>query len=358
MKKSIALVLALVVLFALTACTQTAPEQDNILYGKYVCYQVSINGETLAPEGEWLMLAPGGKGRLNISAETDFSWELEGTRLTINALGGPYDATVKDDEIVLDWGGTLLYFAPPGKETPATVSSEHIPYTEPAETDAPTEPEIDYSSAYVTDAAADAFTFDGTDLEYHVPKIVFDAEGIDYLNEMMYEQIYEDVYRKNVVDAIDEYGMPGVAFIVYQWGISENFLSIVVTITPYASEGAEFSVYNVDLSSGQLASQSEVLTHFGYTVESFSDKARAVMGSVVMNQYASLLDEPSMQAEFDDLLLRTTSEEYVSDATPFVGSDGNLWMIAPIASIAGADRYLQVIPFTTYPISDAFLDGA
>ena len=29
-----------------------------------------------------------------------------------------------------------------------------------------------------------------------------------------------------------------------------------------------------------------------------------------------------------------------------------------IASIAGADRYLQVIPFTTYPISDAFLDGA
>lgn len=359
MKKIIALVLALVLLFALTACTQTVPTQ-SILYGKYLCYQASIGGEIIDADGEWIRLEPGGKGRLGISLEVDMEWELDGNNLTIEALGGPYHGTLRGDEIVLDWGGTLLFFAPLGRIEPATEESQLIPYTEPTETDAPTEtePEPDYSAAYVTDAVTKTFTFEEMDMEYHVPEIVFDGEGIDYLNEMLYQQIFEDVYVAQVEDALDEYGMPGVAFIVYQWGRSDNFLSIVVTITPYASEGAEFSIYNVDLSTGQLASQTEVLSHFGYTAESFSDRARAVMGSVVMDQYASILDDPALQPEFDDLILRTTSEEYVSEAHPFVSADGKLWMAAPIASIAGADRYLQVIPFEDYQISDAFLDGA
>lgn len=360
MKKIIALVLAGMLLFSLTACTQKASEQ-SILYGKYLCYRASIGGEDIAVDDEWILLQPGGKGRLGISLETDMEWELDGNHLTIRALGGPYQATLKNDEIVLDWGGTMLFFAPLGKIEPsgtATEESQLIPYTEPTETDAPTETEPDYSAAYVTDTVTKSFIFEEMEMEYHVPEIVFDGEGIDYLNEMMYEQLFEDVYVKNVEEALNEYGMPGVAFMVYQWGRSDNFLSIAVTVTPYASEGAEFSIYNVDLSTGELASQAELLSHFGYTVESFSDRARAVMGSVVLDQYASIMDDPSLQEVFDDLMLRSTSEEYVNDARPFVGADGKLWMVAPIASIAGADRYLQVIPFEDYQISDAFLDGA
>ena len=233
--------------------------------------------------------------------------------------------------------------------------SESIPYTEPTETDAPTEPEPDYSAAYVTDAAAETFEFDGMTLEYHVPEIVFDGEGIDYLNEMLYQQLYEDVYKKDVVDAMNEYGMPGVAYIVYHWGISDAFLSIVAVITPYASEGAEFTIYNVDLRTGQLASQTELLNYFGYTVEAFNERAKDVMGTVLLDQYESFLEDPSMKLELDDLLRRTTSEEYVNDACPFVGADGTLWMIAPIASIAGADRYMQLINFADYPISEDYL---
>lgn len=244
----------------------------------------------------------------------------------------------------------------PVQTVPATEKTEQIPYTEPTETEAPTEPEPDYSAAFVTDAVTESFEFDGMNLEYHIPEIVFDREGIDYLNEMLYQQLYEDVYKENVVDAMNDYGMPGVAYIVYHWGISDNFLSIVVIVTPYASEGAEFTVYNVDLSTGQLASQAEVLTYFGYTVEAFNERAKDVMGSVLIDQYASLLEDPSMKLEMDDLMRRTISEEYVNDACPFVGVDGMLWMIAPIASMAGADRYMQLINFADYPISEAYLN--
>lgn len=360
MKKLFAAVLALAILCSLTACGKQVPEQ-SILYGKYLCYQCAIGGETFDADGEWIMLAPGGKGRLGISQEVDMNWELDGVNLTVNALGGPYRGTLKNDEIVLDWGGTMMYFAPLGRIEPSTEESRLIPYTEPTETDAPTEQptEPDYAAANVIDAETKMFTFEDMELEYHVPKIVYDGEGIDYLNRMMYEQLFEDVYVKNVEESLDEYGMPGIAYMTYLWGRSDYYLSIVVTITYYASSGAEFAIYNVDLRTGELASQTEVLSHFGYTVDDFEKKARDVMGSVLFDNYASFIEEmqsdPTMQEMFDDLVTRTTSDEYVSDARPFVGADGKLWMVAPIASIAGADRYDQVIEFASYPISDAYL---
>lgn len=363
MKKILSFILALTLLLSLTACKKAAPAQ-SIPTGKYVCYQIVVDGAVGDAGGEWLRLDPDGKGRISISAEADIKWELDGKNLIIQALGGPYHATIKGDELVLDWGGTMLFFAPEGKLVFSTESTQQIPHTEPTETEAPTESEAptgpDYSAASVVDAATAALTYDGLEMEYHVPMIVFEGEGIDYLNAMIYAELYDGIYTEDVTKAINEYGMPGVCYITYIWGISDEYLSIVVTITPYATEGAEFHVYNVDLSTGEFASQVELLSHFGYTVDSFNEKAKDVMGSVLFDNYASFIEEmqsdPMMIAEFDDLVSRTTSDEYVSDACAFVGADGKLWMVAPIASVAGADCYNQVIEFESYPISDAYLN--
>ncbi|MBQ3356163.1 MAG: hypothetical protein IJG45_03515 [Oscillospiraceae bacterium] len=369
MKKFIALVLALALLCSLTACVQNVPAQ-SIPYGKYLCYSAFSGAERRDGNGEWLRLQPGGKGELCITEEVAIEWELSGEQeITVTAPDGQYKGMVypHEEQLMLAKDDKMFFFSMNGKSNYETVhvteESLLIPYTEPTETDAPTETEAPTEgnyAAYVTDAFTERFEFDGMELEYHVPEIVFDGEGIDYLNEMIYGQLYEDVYQKNVEDAINEYGMPGYAYMTYIWGISEAYLSIVVTITYYASSGAEFEIYNVDLSTGQLASQTEVLAHFGYTVDAFNEKSRDVMGSVLFDQYATFLEEmeadPSLKPMFDDLVTRTTSDEYVSDATPFVGTDGKLWMVAPIASIAGADRYAQVIEFESYPISEAYLN--
>lgn len=368
MKKIATVVFTLVILFSLTACGGQTPPKD-LQYGKYICYLIDKNGEKRDGGGEWLRLEPNGKGSLCITKEVEIEWELTDAQgVTVKTPDRVYKGMLYpyENEIMLSENDTLMFFSMNGRNNHATElpteASERIPYTEPTETDAPTETEapteVNYAAANVIDAETKMFTFEETELEYHVPKIVYDGEGIDYLNEMMYEQLFEDVYVKNVEEALDNYGMPGIAYMTYLWGRSDNYLSIVVTITYYASSGAEFEIYNVDLRTGQLASQSEVLTHFGYTVDSFSEKARDVMGSVLFDQYASFLEEvkadPSLKPEFDDLVTRTTSAEYVSEATPFVGADGKLWMVAPIASIAGADRYEQVIEFANYPISDAY----
>lgn len=161
----------------------------------------------------------------------------------------------------------MLFFVPEGKLVFSTESTQQIPHTEPTESEAPTGP--DYSAASVVDAATAALTYDGLEMEYHVPMIVFEGEGIDYLSAMIYAELYDGIYTEDVMKAINENGMPGVCYITYLWGVSD---------------------------------------------------------------------------------------EYVSDACAFVGVDGKLWMVAPIASVAGADCYNQVIEFENYPISDAYLN--
>lgn len=359
MKRIVAVALIFAVLFSLTACSSGTTKQ-SILYGKYLCYQVFYGDYPDAPDGEWIRLDPGGKGRLGISLEVDMEWELDGDNLTVKALGGPYHGTLKDNIIMLDWGGTMMYFAPQGAIAPSSEETEPLPYTEPTElpTEQPTE--TDYSDAYVIDGASDTIVFDDSEMEFHVPMIVFDAEGIDYLNDMIYEQLYEHVYEEAVVNSIEQYSMPGICAMTYQWGSAGKYLSIVVSIVPYASSGTEFRIYNVDLSTCELASELEILEYFGYSTNSFCDRARDVMGSVLVDGYADFMEsaksDPTMKEQFDDLVIRTTSEDYVSNASPFIGEDGGLWMVAPIASVAGADYYDRIIDFENYPISDSFLN--
>lgn len=358
MKRLIAVALLLAVLFSMTACGEKT--KQSILYGKYLCYQVFYDEYPGEPDGEWIRLDPGGKGRLGISLEVDMEWELDGASLTVNALGGPYTGMLKDNTIMLDWGGTTMCFAPQGAIALSTEETEPLPYTEPTEqpTEQPTEP--DYSDAYVIDSVSETITFDDSEMEFHVPMIVFDTEGIDYLNDMIYEQLYEGVYEENVVESIEEYSIPGICGMSYQWGSTGKYLSIVVSIVPYASAGTQFEIYNVDLSTGELASESEVLEYLGYTANSFYDRAKDVMGSVLADGYADFMEgaksDPEMKAQFDDLMIRTTSEDYVWRARPFVGEDGGLWMVAPIASIAGADCYEQIIDFEGYTISENYLN--
>ncbi|MBO2528068.1 MAG: hypothetical protein CW335_07885, partial [Clostridiales bacterium] len=260
MKRIVAVALIFAVLFSLTACSSGTTRQ-SILYGKYLCYQVFYGDYPDAPDGEWIRLDPGGKGRLGISLEVDMEWELDGDNLTVKALGGPYHGTLKDNIIMLDWGGTMMYFAPQGAIAPSSEETEPLPYTEPTElpTEQPTE--TDYSDAYVIDGASDTIVFDDSEMEFHVPMIVFDAEGIDYLNDMIYEQLYEHVYEEAVVNSIEQYSMPGICTMTYQWGSTGKYLSIVVSIVPYASAGTQFEIYNVDLSTCELASESEVLEY-------------------------------------------------------------------------------------------------
>lgn len=375
MKRVAALILALALLCALTACGKAVPPK-GLLYGKYVCYMIRDGGEERGGNGEWLRLEPNGKGRLCMAEEVEIAWECTGMQeITVTAPDRQYKGMLypQENEIMLPGGdGEMLFFSLNGRNDQATElpteSSELIPYTEPTETDAPTERPVEpyHSAAEVVDAETERLTFDGTEMEFRIPMIALKGEQpdelmqmiVDYINRELYNTFYVGVYQEQVLDAIDQYGIPAFCSVDYVWGVSGRYLSIVVTSTYYASSGADFTVYNYDMATGEAAASIEVMLHFGYTLDSFREKARDVMGSALFDQYASLLEEaqndPEMKVEFDDLVTRTTSDEYVAEARPFVGEDGKLWMVAPIASFAGADRYDQIIPLEDYPISEVY----
>lgn len=238
-------------------------------------------------------------------------------------------------------------------ETTAGQQEASAEATDPEETEPDTT--VGEIHAFAETAVYETLDFQGETYTYRIPKIVCDTPGIEAINSEIYDLYYSEIYLTDVQGALEEYGMPGLCSIDYTWGVKGDYLSVVVCILPYASSGANFGVYNVNLREGRRATDEELTAAFGFGTEAFYARAKDVMGSYYFdNLYPNTPED--MMWDFDAALARTIEESNVREAMPYVGEDGNLWMIAEIGSFAGADYYPEAVPFETYQVSDAYLN--
>lgn len=237
--------------------------------------------------------------------------------------------------------------------TETTETTQTIPETQVTEN--ATEEELEEISAYVTEAVHETLPMDDSTFTFVIPMIVCDSDGIAEINNEIYELYYNKVYTENVVEAVNEYGLPGLCEINYMWGKCGDYLSLVVYFSPYASSGTEFDVWNIDLREGKRVEDEKIVEIFDYDMDSFYVRAGDVMGSYCFDTTYSFVPE-EMLNEFYRALTNTIVIYNVHKAQPYIGEDGMLWMIAQIGSIAGADYYAQPIPFETYPVSQEYLD--
>lgn len=217
------------------------------------------------------------------------------------------------------------------------------------------EPVYEEISAYVTEAVHETLPMEDATFSFVIPMIVCDSEGIAEINNEIYERYYNKIYTENVVDAMDEYGFPGLCEINYMWGKCGDYLSLVVYLSPYASSGTEYDVWNIDLREGKRVEGEKIVEIFDYDMDSFYVHAGDVMGSYFFDTTYSYLPEEMMD-EFYRVLMNTISENNVHEAVPFIGEDGLLWAVANIGSLAGADYYSIPIPVESYPVSQEYLD--
>ena len=242
---------------------------------------------------------------------------------------------------------------PESKETTQAQTESTAFETEIFETE--TEPEVSEISAYVEDAFSDTLNFEGNAFSYHIPKIVCQTEEIEEINKEIYDLFYNEIYTSEVLGTLDEYGMPGLCEINYMWGKCGDYLSLVIYMSPYASSGTDYSVWNIDLREAEQVSDEKIVEIFDYDMDSFYLHATDVMGSYCFDTTYQFVPEEMMD-EFRQVLMNTISENNVHEAMPYIGEDGLLWMIAGIGSLAGADYYAQAIPFESYPVSQEYLD--
>ncbi len=97
MNRLLALMLAMILIFSLSACrtspqeapappsqAETPPAVSDPNLGRYTCTSATMNGTDLGPDGQWLNLEANGKALLFLGGEADeATWTLSGVAFTL-----------------------------------------------------------------------------------------------------------------------------------------------------------------------------------------------------------------------------------------------------------------------------------
>ena len=97
-QRIILLISTIIIALLLCACGGDAPQEC----GEYTLAAARVQGESVrvesvSPEGGALKLLPGGKGRVELGADSgSVRWQLDGENITVTAGSASYEGSLKD----------------------------------------------------------------------------------------------------------------------------------------------------------------------------------------------------------------------------------------------------------------------
>ena len=188
---------------------------------------------------------------------------------------------------------------------------------------------------------SDAFSYtdagESSSFEYHIPKINIDDAAIAQLNQ----EIYAGLEYDHIASDIAAYGFADHSA-SYQWSVNGSILSLVTKTDDTMAAWTEYSVYNISILDGTEITDEELVSSVGLSMDDYYIKVEQALGS----KYWEGWDRTNEQFQnnsfcemFNAQLENTISQENLRKALPYLNSEGQLCIIAPIYSMAGADYY-------------------
>ena len=188
---------------------------------------------------------------------------------------------------------------------------------------------------------SDAFSYtdagESSSFEYHIPKINIDDAAIAQLNQ----EIYAGLEYDHIASDIAAYGFADHSA-SYQWSVNGSILSLVTKTDDTMAAWTENSVYNISILDGTEITDEELVSSVGLSMDDYYIKVEQALGS----KYWEGWDRANEQFQnnsfcemFNAQLENTISQENLRKALPYLNSEGQLCIIAPIYSMAGADYY-------------------
>lgn len=188
---------------------------------------------------------------------------------------------------------------------------------------------------------SDAFSYtdagESSSFEYHIPKINIDDAAIVQLNQ----EIYAGLEYDHIASDIAAYGFADHSA-SYQWSVNGSILSLVTKTDDTMAAWTEYSVYNISILDGTEITDEELVSSVGLSMDDYYIKVEQALGS----KYWEGWDRANEQFQnnsfcemFNAQLENTISQENLRKALPYLNSEGQLCIIAPIYSMAGADYY-------------------
>lgn len=126
----------------------------------------------------------------------------------------------------------------------------------------------------------------------------------------------------------------------YEAYLNGDILSVLIyeeTIYDYTS----YAVYNLNVSTGNRLDTQALLEELGVSWDNYAESTEQILQDIYVDKYGE-------GAEFDpefyqQQLEKTISDENVKAVQLFLGENGTVLAAADIYSIAGAEKYPQIV---------------
>lgn len=206
---------------------------------------------------------------------------------------------------------------------------------------------------------SDAFSYtdagESSNFEYHIPKINIDDVTIAQLNQ----EIYADLEYDHIASDIAVYGFADHSA-SYQWSVNGNILSLVTKTDVTMATWTEYSVYNISILDGTEITDEELVSSVGLSMDDYYIKVEQALGSKYWEDWDRANEQfqnNSFCEMFNAQLENTISQENVRKALPYLNSEGQICIIAPIYSTAGADYYYHELNLSDFTLIPDYKDG-
>lgn len=169
---------------------------------------------------------------------------------------------------------------------------------------------------------------------YHVPKLILPNNLVASANKAMYDHLYPMVAEaENPSDPYADY----ILEMKYDMWQAGEVISVVVSVLQPYNDYIEFFVYNISAVTGQLLSDNKVYSHFGVTaIEAREDLIHYLDAYWEANR-------ANLEDYMTPFIQETYSEEYLDSAEIFVGPNGTMCFTTKIGVPAGAGYFNTLI---------------
>ena len=234
--------------------------------------------------------------------------------------------------------------AVPTTEAPATAA----PTTEAPATQAPTAPtgepvdpwslmdESLFMQGAYTDSSENTYTY-----SYGLPclaaetpdALAINAEIDEFFGGIVREQ--EEAMRENASLGCDHVG--------YHGEVWNNVLTLVV-IAHWDWSFEDYGIYCYDTAAGRRLDTPALLEKMGVSQEAFLEACKTRFRETFEDMYKTIPEDQQEAYGYHDALARVDSPEFVNlELKAYPDANGDIVVIAPIVSLAGADYYFHAI---------------
>ena len=142
-----------------------------------------------------------------------------------------------------------------------------------------------------------------------------------------------------------------VCYVEYSWAINGDILSLAVFGRSGNDAVNRCYATNINIKTGDEVSYDAVYGSLGLSYMDYLELVKKALINQFVTPFESNPLPDSMMEQMDDYIARTANEGNLRSATPYLDSEGKLWIRGTVYQFAGAESNEYLLPLTDYELS-------